>query len=780
VSGAGEPACPAPAAIEPAAPSAAWDAVRPSPVVGATSAGDDGSVVTATEGSSGDDGARPASGGPIEGTRAAARSGPERRSGGLSARGGEPGGGGKRPPARAYRGAFEAEGDARILMEVVSPSEFRCVDANDGAARFLGVPREELIGATPDSRLAPDVAARAKDLLARALRGTAQADSRRVGADGAVRDYAVLARPILDGRGRVRWIETVVQDITESLRVRRERDDARSLLASVFSAARAGIVVADESGRIIEVNDALLRTARAERGTVIGQHFRCLVPPSDHARAEALFPRLAAGEVSGIGEWRLRRHDGGDDVPIVASGSVITRSDGSRCVVATVTDITEQKRLEDALRTAGEAAARANLAKTSFLANVSHELRTPLNAILGFAEMLRAEMFGPLGSARYVEYADDIHTSAQHLLSLVNDLLDLSRIEAGALDLDEDRVDPRQILGAARRMLADTAGRRDIGLEVSASSDLPMCRGDERMLRQVMINLVGNALKFTDGGGRVSVGAAPLADNALAFVIRDTGPGIPVDRHGEALAPYGRIGPSETSTGSGLGLPLARAMIERHGGHMLLHSDTGAGTAVVVLLPAERSVGRPAEDSAAAVPADPIRHLPGIAIHSAAVDDGSGDDDSGDDDSGDEDSGDEDSGDGTAGGGTASGGAASGGAAGPDPSRLAALTGLPDGVLRVDAGCRILGTGPEAGRRLADLAPGLEHTPLPDAVRRLGAAAATASRPVDLADRDTPPERLFDVTTGMPGKGDRHIVHLRGVPRREEVLVFVKRLPGRG
>ncbi|MEQ8967416.1 MAG: PAS domain S-box protein, partial [Azospirillaceae bacterium] len=654
---------------------------------------------------------------------------------------------GGRPPAMAYRRAFEADGDARLLVEIGPEREFRCVDANEDAARFLEVPRDRLIGTVPETALPPDVAARTIDLLSRALAGTVQTDARRQRPDGEKRDYSVLARPIPDGRGRVRWIEVVVQDITESLRLRRERDDARSLLSSVFSAAQAGIIVADSDGRIIEVNDALLRTAGARRDDVVGRHFRSLVPPTDRSRAEALFPRLAAGEISGLGEWRLNRHDGGEDVPIVASAGVITRSDGTRCVVATVTDITEQKRLEEALRTAGEAAARANLAKTSFLASMSHELRTPLNAILGFTDILRGEMFGPLGSARYVDYAEDIHSSAEHLLALVNDLLDLSRIEAGALDLDEERVEPGQILGAARRMLTETAKRREIALDFATSPDLHACRGDERMLRQVMINLLGNALKYTERGGQVSAGAVALADGALLFLVRDTGSGIPLDRHAQALAPYGRVGPSGApgSGSSGLGLPLAKAMVERHGGRLLLHSDTGVGTVMGVLLPAERMA--PAMSSGAHEPGidrRTDRRLAGIEVTSLRLD-------------------------------TIVGTAAA--------AQRAAFESLPEGVFRLDAEGRPRPDDPDAADDPAALAPDLSGTALAETVRTLATEAAGRSSALDMAAPDGPAEPFFDVLVGRDGtvaregRARRLIVHLRGVPGRDEVLMFVHRLP---
>jgi signal transduction histidine kinase len=266
-------------------------------------------------------------------------------------------------------------------------------------------------------------------------------------------------------------------------------------------------------------------------------------------------------------------------------------SHGRRFHVTTIMDITLRKQMEITLRMAKEQADTANQAKSTFLANMSHELRTPLNAIIGFSEMMMKETFGPLANARYKEYLGDIHLSARHLLEIINEVLDMSKIEAGRVELDEEKFSVSQLIAAVTRMMASRAFSAGLKLEEKIQDNLPPLMADPRLIRQILINLVGNAVKYSNNGGVVTVSAFLTEAGAMRLTVEDNGIGIPKDRIKDAMEPFGQVSkPSDNRGGTGLGLPLAKAMAELHGGTLELESEFGKGTKVIVTLPAERVV----------------------------------------------------------------------------------------------------------------------------------------------------------------------------------------------
>lgn len=244
--------------------------------------------------------------------------------------------------------------------------------------------------------------------------------------------------------------------------------------------------------------------------------------------------------------------------------------------------------------------------KSDFIANLSHEFRTPLNAILGFSEILMKESFGPHSSPKYKEYADDIHGAAQHLLGLISDVLDLSRAEAGRLDLEFAEVDARKTIDSAVRMLHDRARAKGITLRVDVAPDFPRIRTDERRLRQVLLNIVGNAIKFTPPAGSVAIKAGvDPADGAFIIVVTDTGVGIDPADLPRVMSRYGqaRNGQPGGEHGAGLGLPLTQKIVEALGGTLEIRSARDKGTAVTLRFPSSLIV--PGEPSGQALP--PLR-----------------------------------------------------------------------------------------------------------------------------------------------------------------------------
>jgi signal transduction histidine kinase len=247
-----------------------------------------------------------------------------------------------------------------------------------------------------------------------------------------------------------------------------------------------------------------------------------------------------------------------------------------------------------------EDAAAANHAKSAFLAAMSHELRTPLNAIIGFSEVMATEAFGPVGLPRYRDYAKDIHTSGTHLLALINDILDLSRIDSGDARLVETEIDLAALARECLRMVDGHAAKGEIALAVVSAGEMPKVRGDMRRLKQVLINLLANAIKFTPAGGKVTVRLARMADG-MSLTVEDSGIGIAPDDIPRALERFGQVDSSlaRKYDGVGLGLPLAKQLTELHGGTLTLSSKLHVGTTVTVTLPAERLVETPRSAAAA-------------------------------------------------------------------------------------------------------------------------------------------------------------------------------------
>lgn len=263
------------------------------------------------------------------------------------------------------------------------------------------------------------------------------------------------------------------------------------------------------------------------------------------------------------------------------------RAMASGAIVSVYSDITEVKVSERKSILACNQAEMANRSKSEFLANMSHELRTPLNAIIGFSEIISQELFGPIGNEKYLEYMTDIHKSSLHLLSIINDVLDMSKIEAGKFELSKEILKIENVVADVIRMMHEQAASRGIELIPELpDKEVSVC-ADERAMKQVFLNLLSNAIKFSKEGGKVSIRV--IADQPGVAVVRfeDRGIGMNQEELKRALQPFGQAKPATTRNygGTGLGLPITKGLVEAHGGRLAIDSEAGFGTVVSVLLP---------------------------------------------------------------------------------------------------------------------------------------------------------------------------------------------------
>ena len=271
-------------------------------------------------------------------------------------------------------------------------------------------------------------------------------------------------------------------------------------------------------------------------------------------------------------------------------------------------ELEQAKTISDEARRRAEA---ANISKSRFLAQMSHELRTPLNAILGFSEVMKNEIFGPHTVAAYKDYSNDIHDSGQHLLGLINEILDLSRIEAGRYELNEEAVSLAYVVQDCHHLMKLRAKNRGITIHEVFEADLPRVWADERAMRQIALNLLSNAVKFTPQGGEIWVKVGWTASGGQYFSVKDTGPGIPEDEIPVVLASFGQGSNAIKSAeqGAGLGLPIAKSLVDLHAGSFTLKSKLRVGTEVIISVPPERVMAALAplsEPSPALQPKEPI------------------------------------------------------------------------------------------------------------------------------------------------------------------------------
>ena len=511
---------------------------------------------------------------------------------------------------RSSRQIFE---EAPIGMALVGLDQ-RFTQANAKLCQMMGYSEEELTRRTPlELTHADDVAA--SEGLAAALvngGGAASVEKRYVRKGGEVLWATRTATIIGDEAGKPRHFLVMVEDITERKRAeaalresQRELESAHHEKQLIMDNSQDVICTISEEGRFVTVSAACEQLWGYTPAELVGRPYIELVHPGDREQTEAVAAQLLSGNKVTDFVNRYVRKDG-QIVDVLWS---VSWSEADRIVFCVAHDVTQRARIEKELREAKIEADRANMAKSEFLSRMSHELRTPLNAILGFGQLLERQ--NPTDAQRNrVGY---ILSAGRHLLNLINEVLDISRIEAGNLQLSVEPVSMADAVAEAIDLVRPLAADQEIDLSATADLDQDcFVRGDRQRLKQVLLNLLTNAIKYTPSGGRVSVGYAAGDDDNIRLTVRDTGRGIAADKLARLFTPFDRLGAEQSTVeGTGLGLALCQRLMHAMHGTIGVQSSIGNGSAFWIELPAAESPLAKVAAAAKRVTADPTTDAAG-------------------------------------------------------------------------------------------------------------------------------------------------------------------------
>ena len=394
----------------------------------------------------------------------------------------------------------------------------------------------------------------------------------------------------------LRMIGTVL-DITDQQATEDALRGSRAILSGVLAIAEEAIILADNEMRVTLFSRGAQRVFGYEAEEAAGLRIERLIPERFHSAHRHYVREFTDGPKTSIhmgsrGEVMALRKNG-EEFPAKVSLSKL-QTGGEYLYSLILRDVGPENAARDELLAARVAAEAANQAKSNFLANMSHELRTPLNAIIGFSGIIGKQIYGPVGSPKYLEYLDDINQSGMHLLNIINDILDISKIEAGKLELHEEAMDVSEAVGSCLFLVKGRAETGGVNLKRDLPDDIAPLYADKRKLKQILINLLSNAIKFTPAGGEVAIRAWSRPDAGYVFQVIDTGMGIALEDIPTALAPFKQLENdlNRKFDGTGLGLPLTKSLAEMHGGSLDLQSEVGVGTTVTVRFPAKRVVSK--------------------------------------------------------------------------------------------------------------------------------------------------------------------------------------------
>lgn len=485
---------------------------------------------------------------------------------------------------RSERRAVLWEEEARKLFRAVeqSPVSVLISDAqglieyiNPAFTAMTGYHRDEVLGHSPrmlrSDQTPPEVFA---DLWASISAGQEwRGEIVNQRKNGSVYWEAMTVAPVKDGDGKVDSFIAFKEDVTEVRNLRLALELEHANLRRIFASTRDLIALIGADGRFEYANPALVDAF----GPVMAVHAVDYFQP--------VIANLGDDTAATRGEWVSDLNGKTYEFSITP----VDTPHGEMSALLALHDITTRKQAELAMAEAREAAELSNRAKTEFLATMSHELRTPLNAIIGFSEIIENELLGPVETRQYRDYAHDINESGRHLLTLINDILDVARLEVGRFALMESEMDVGQTIRASVQLVGERAKAAGLRIGEQIPDGLPWLKGDERRIKQTIANILANAVKFTSADGKVTV-SARTDENGLDIVVSDTGIGIHADDMTKIMAPFGQAESSLSRRfdGAGLGLPLARRFMDMHGGTLTISSAPGQGTMVTLHFPASR------------------------------------------------------------------------------------------------------------------------------------------------------------------------------------------------
>jgi len=461
--------------------------------------------------------------------------------------------------------------------------------------RWHGIAASEVIGKTIPEVAGEEAFAVVRAAIEQALSGeTVNFKTPLILSFSGERSVENIYVPDFAEDGTVKGVYALVIDLSERTQAERALRHSEERLTGMTAIAVDAIIATGGDYKINLFNKGAERVFGFSADEVIGQSIDILMPPRLRGGHKSLMDGFVASDIDS-----RRMNERSEVVGIKKDGSEfpaeasISKRDLGDGVVLTVIlhDITERKAHERELIQAKERAEIADRAKSDFLANMSHELRTPLNAILGFAQMIKYQTLGGDATARYATYADDIFSSGEHLLAIINDILDLSKIEAGKADLSEEIVGVEDVVKATEILIRGRAADANILLSMNAGDAGLRLNCDQRMLKQMLLNLISNAIKFTPAAGRVTVNVKRLG-SGLEFEVVDTGVGMSRDDIPVALSTFGQTGDTLTRStdGTGLGLPIVALMAELHGGELRVDSEVGIGTTATICFPEDRVI----------------------------------------------------------------------------------------------------------------------------------------------------------------------------------------------
>ncbi len=399
---------------------------------------------------------------------------------------------------------------------------------------------------------------------------------------------ALLTIYLVTSRRRAERLRRLAAELQQEVVERRNAEEQLRLTQIAMDRSSEAICLVDPTGRFVHVNDAACVLLGYSRVELLALTVAALDPEGSGA---ARWPNLREAGAQGI-ETHYHAKSG-RIIPIDLSISKFEFHDRVYHLMV-ARDATLKRQAERDLRDAKEEAEKANRAKSEFLANMSHELRTPLNAIIGFSEMLKSQIFGPVGGERYRGYVDDILRSGHHLLKIINDILDMSKVEAGKMTLHEETVDLASVIINCIQLLSTRASDQQIELLFDGKSELPRVWGDALRIKQALLNVMTNAVKFSSPGGSVTISGAVNPMGELQVVVEDTGIGMTEEGLRTALEPFSQVDNAlnRRFEGTGLGLPLTNELIKLHGGRVEIESRIGAGTVVRLILPGARVLSK--------------------------------------------------------------------------------------------------------------------------------------------------------------------------------------------